>query len=44
MEEEGNIYQNVNKLWEARTSLTNEDFDPSKAYEAKKTKEEWALK
>ena len=42
--DEGNLYQAANKFWDARNSLNSEDFDPTKAYEKKETKEEWMLK
>ena len=42
--DEGNLYQAASKFWEARNSMSSEDFDPTKAYEKKETKEEWMLK
>ena len=38
--DEGNLYQAANKFWDARNSINSEDFNPTKAYEKKETKEE----
>ena len=44
IDEEGNIYKAPSNFWEARTTLSSSEFDPSKSYKVKETKDEWLLK